>query len=326
MYRMPSEMILWVGLWVGILSVLLVVNIGLWVTRRATYAVWVMHLLSLALGIVCAHRVYQALSSGQIKSLRTDTLLTSLEAAVVLLGGALALYFALPIGRERSKRMGGLNLAPVLQLVEDLVYICDSTGAVMMCNHPEMEQRLFSGSCGSLSELLARLEGGSANPDADQALILGQGLGPMPPTEVSVPGHGHYLMTVSPVAAKAGGPVATVVTLHDVSDEYALSQIIAERNRELQAANKKLREYVGVAAHLEAERERLRLLNHLHEQLIEEIQGIVTDLKPLMSSDREDLPALRAAAEVFGDRLRGIYRDVRLKVSEIKPPDKGVES
>ncbi len=84
----------------------------------------------------------------------------------------------------------------------------------------------------------------------------------------------------------------------------------------LEAANSKLARYIKMAGVLEAEKERLRILEQLQAALIKKIEDAVVRVDELQ---REYLthPAYNAEIRIAANSLRSIYRDVRESVNQI---------
>ena len=127
----------------------------------------------------------------------------------------------------------------------------------------------------------------------------------------------YFLLKTAPVLAGRKNLVAFIILLHDVSSEKTLSMEIEKKNKNLEDVNRQLISYVEVAQVLEAERERLKLLESIQNDLMDKINLIIIELKQIYHREYSSATDFQRDIFPITEKLRNLYRVIRSTIQNI---------
>jgi len=224
------------------------------------------------------------------------------------------LTLAFTLGRERKYQHLSPNIQKALSCILDIVFVVDQDGEITNINHPEEFASMF-GSVGHIDQLIDFMESNYSTSWKD-----GKEMNAIATTAVcELELHdqaAHYLLKMTPIEMREGGRVGYTAVLEDISAVKDSEKILRRQNDDLKQANERLSHYVRVTGALDAEKERLNILEHVQSTLINDIEKIVLNLGRIKQSCFED-GSYPDAMRNIASQLRQVYSTVRHAVGEI---------
>ncbi len=222
------------------------------------------------------------------------------------------LFAGVSVLAVRKNRTGRVNrsqdIAQALSIIEDIVFVADMDGVITQVNHPAAFSALF-GKINTMNELdnvmtqkCCLFQGSADNGYAARELIF-------------IDTGAQYIYRLSPIT-KDGKPMGYTAVLEDVAAVRQSETILREQNDYLRQANEKLSSYVKVAGALEAEKERLQILEHVQATLIRDVEEALNEIRRT-EAERFTDGSYRAAAKALAAQLRDVYKEVRGTISRI---------
>ncbi len=225
-----------------------------------------------------------------------------------VLGGAAAVFV---LRKRRSDTNLSQNIARALAGINDVVFVVDRDGFVTHINHPERYRDLF-GDIGTMDELVQFMnancspvwvqEPNALTDTACRELFFSK-------TDT------YDIFWVSPITV-SGNHIGYTAVLEDVTTVKRGETKLREQNEYLRQANARLANYVKVAGALEAEKERLQILEHVQVTLINDIEQALTAVRQIKKYSFQD-DTYRSAAKGLAQQLRAVYNEVRKAVGAI---------
>ncbi len=207
-------------------------------------------------------------------------------------------------GPKRNYKHLSPNILNALSNIEDIVFVIDRDGAITHINHPKKYTSLF-GDIDHIDQLISFME---VNYSLDKS-------------QLTIPGaNSYYSFKITPIVINKASPLGYTAVLEDVSAIKNSEKLLQERNESLKEANEKLSTYVEVAGELDAEKERLKLLNHIQETLINDIEKVLLNYGKVKNDCFEDFSYPRVMKDI-ANQLREVYSTVRQAVNRIAGKD-----
>ncbi len=235
------------------------------------------------------------------KGFRTAGVILLILCTITVITSAIVFLLKAP---GKALRFGSsTDLQAIFTAVDDLILVVDYKGNIVDVNHPER----LRGMCNDaevFSEAIIELERKTQDPfrpfpgDINEIADAWQ-------SEFHLPlENTYYLLSISPIILGANRVGFTVV-FQDITAIKQSEIELKEQNIHLEAANSKLARYIKMAGVLEAEKERLRILEQLQAALIKKIEDAVVRVDELQ---REYLtpPAYNAEIRNAANSLRSI--------------------
>lgn len=231
-----------------------------------------------------------------------------------LSGSSLIIGFAVALLRGRKYHYQNLsqNIKNTLSSIEDIVFMIDGDGSVAYINHPHQYHARF-GDAVNMEQLRYLIQSKyAADLDSGKPPDSFEG-----PAEYELTFHQrvHGRLRISPIVI-GGKPLSYTAVLEDISAVKQTEHTLREQNEFLIRANEELSQYVKVAGVLDAERERLHILEHVQETLIQDIEKALHTILQIKQHCFED-ESYRPAMNRLAAQLRQVYSDVRCAVNQI---------
>lgn len=256
-------------------------------------------MMSMAVFVLPMARVYLKLSRISLTAF-----------GVGLFCGAVAIMIC---GRKHNYRILPQNMESALSSIEDVVFVIDRDGLVTHINHPEKYHSLF-GNIGSVDQLLSFMQA-----SCSACWKYGETLDALQGTAVCElmfnASQTYCIFEISPIIID-GNRLGYTAVLEDVSVIKQGEKILREQNDYLKQANRKLSNYVRVAGALEAEKERLQILEHVQVTLIRDIEKALSTIHQTGERQFEN-EAYQVVMKNLATQLRQTYREVRNAVGKI---------
>lgn len=206
------------------------------------------------------------------------------------------------------------NLREVFSSTDDLIAIADWSGKFTEINHPETLETLLGQPCESLSLLRDRLQRLSGR----QAEVFAT-FGTAAPWQEEIAFDGHFfLVATASVISPASEIIGTVVLFHDIREARLAAMALADRNRELAAANLQLEQQVQVETRLAHAEETVSLIDTVQRDLAERLSQTLALIREALSQTDSMASATPSVREAIVLSLRETYQSVRKTVQTLK--------
>ena len=209
------------------------------------------------------------------------------------------------------------TIADALESIEDIVFVIDRDGSIMHINHPEKYSTLL-GNISTMKQLYCFAMDHSILPK-ESVKTLGNLSDPVSYELYFQPFNMHCILRISPIIIGNTRKGYTAV-LEDVSDIRSSEYNLQQQNESLKLANGKLSNYIKAAGALEAEKERLQILEQVQKTIIHDMEKALSYTRTLKQSYSQIGTHENALKELAG-QLRQIYQKVRHAVGEIAGKD-----
>lgn len=217
-------------------------------------------------------------------------------------------------GRKHNYQNLSPNILNALSNIENIVFVVDRDGEITHINHPKKYTSLF-GNIEGINQLISFIESTcSACWKYDKGIdtIEGSAVCEL----VFHDAKAHYILKITPIINNDGSRLGYTAVLEDISLTKASEKLLQERNDSLKQANERLSNYVRVAGALDAEKERLAILEHVQATLIFDIEKILLNLGKVKQNCFEDY-SYPVVMKNIATQLREVYSNVRHAVSKI---------
>lgn len=221
-------------------------------------------------------------------------------------------------GKTRTYKNMSTNILNALSSINDIVFVVDVDGNISHINHPIKYNSLF-GKIENVNNLTHFMElNCCANWKYSKGIDL---IEDTATCQVSFNNSKtHYIFKLTPIIISNGSPLGYTAVLEDISVIKASEALLQERNHYLTAANERLSNYVRVAGALEAEKERLAILEHVQETLICHIEKILLTIGRNKQNCFDDY-TYSTFMKNLATQLREVYNTVRNSVNKIAGKD-----
>lgn len=214
------------------------------------------------------------------------------------------------------------NLKTVFTEMEDLALIVDYKGSIAEVNHPERLLSLLGTECNTMSVLMTRLHEITSDNRFEELESRFLEAREMLQLEIHFPEQNqYYLLSLTPLDVSGAYSGATIV-LHDITELKISEQQLKLHNEYLKEANQKLSSYVRIANVLEAEKERLSLLQQIQTVLSCRLEEVIAYVRNIRESTFDNNTYKNEVSRV-ADMLRDVYKEVRLSVQSISGKERG---
>lgn len=211
-----------------------------------------------------------------------------------------------------------VNLFNAFSVLEELVFVVDLDGTITHVNHMDVFQKLF-GEIKTLSELMVFMEQeGIATYEAlDQKIQHLQNInGEMHHSALNK----CFYFDIRPVVTNKRQHAGYTVVIQDITEIKDSEKTLEQRNIFLEQANAKLNHYVSVSSALEAENERLVMIDHIQTTLIHQIEQSLIHLKRIQEVSFKDKTHSEDLKDLSTE-LRKIYKEIRSSVDKMSRKD-----
>lgn len=214
------------------------------------------------------------------------------------------------------------NLKTVFKTVDDLVLVADDRGQIIDVNYPELFESMqleadtidnlieklrqytvsdgLSGSCTSLINLTIR---------SQRELFL---------TALD----SWFVLSIAPILSK-GGVRGYILIFQDISNIRKTEEALSLKNIELENARCRLSGELALAGTLDAEKERLKVLEQIQTMLLHRIEHAVSSVQDIKNRRKVGSIAYKADVTLLADQLRLIYKEVRMSVGYLSGKEGG---
>lgn len=214
------------------------------------------------------------------------------------------------------------NLKSVFTSMEDLALIVDYEGFISEVNHPERLLSLLGREFNTMSTFMTRLREIASDNSFEELESTFLEAREMLQLEIHFPEQNqHYLLSLTPLDLNGAYCGATIV-LHDITELKASEQQLKLHNEYLKEANQKLSSYVRIANVLEAEKERLTLLQQVQTVMSCRMEEVIAYVRNIRESTLDNNIYKNEVSKV-ADMLRDVYKEVRLSVQSISGKERG---
>ncbi len=311
------DMIVKISILLALLLALLVVNIYLKISRKKNFIISGIHIASFFGGMF----LFCLLIEISILDLPSDIFYrqAGIWAMIFCIAALLVTARAYLINRNSATNMlVSPDLSTVFLAIEDIAVICDYNGNIIETNQSPHEKKFFGENGTTIEDLLSFL---LSNTDQSnhEALISGlRNPKRLHRFEIHLTGSDdYYLVTVSPIMADKINFIGSTIVFHDIKEEKMLLAEINHQHQLLQNANAKLTEYVKMANVLEAEKERLKLLQNIQADLIVKIENVSANIQSILNTENHSLKDYQNKIAKVAKQLRKIYMDIRKSINRI---------
>ena len=300
-----------------VMLTLCAVNIFIYVRHRKSLLTIFLHISSLFLliGLFCLiiDNVILDLSFESIY--RTAAYVSFILSGISVVAGTSAIIIK---SRKESLSFGfSPNLEAVFFSSDSLSLVADYSGTITQVNHPEKLYALCRKQA-NLTNILLGLKD-RVNTDWSFPADIREITESMQCEVAFYERKEFYLLKVSPIISGNAG-VGFTVLFEDISAIRQGEIKLNEQNALLAQANEKLAHFVKIAGALEAQKERLNILEQIQATLIEKIERAISSICNIQSNSFENGAYQNDIREV-ANLLRSVYADVRSSVSQIAGKD-----
>lgn len=258
----------------------------------------VFHMISEAVIVLPLHTFYCKLS--QITLLLTGFSMT---------GGIIT---ALALGQKHSWRNLYYNIQDALSRIEDVVFVIDPDGIITYINHPSEYCALF-GDIDKMQPLLFYIkEHLGVNVESLDTL---HDSSDMLTYELDFDRSNAYIFRISPIII-GNTQCGYTAVLENISTIRVSEKVLQEQIERFEQANRKLSNYIKAAGALEAEKERLQILQQVQETLIRDIEKALFCIQDIKQHRFKD-DTYQTEMKKLAAQLREIYQKVRSAVGQI---------
>lgn len=214
------------------------------------------------------------------------------------------------------------NLKTVFNTVDDIVLVADDRGQIIDINYPE-QLKLMQLDADTLQNFIGKLRQHSVSGelcDFSDNLIKS-------PTRT----HGElfigpwerwFVLTMAPILSK-DELLGYILILQDISNIRKTEQALNLKNVELETARCRLAGEIALAGALDAEKERLRVLEHIQTMLLHRIEHAVSSAQDIKNRHKVGSVAYKDDVMLLADQLRRIYKEVRMSVGDLSGKERG---
>ncbi len=173
-----------------------------------------------------------------------------------------------PAARRGRASVSAPDLRHVFAETDDIIVIADWSRRITEINHPERLWQAVGQSCETLSELARALQ---AHAGSTTSGTVSFDSGDSWTGEIAL-GEDVFLVGSAPVTDREpNARVGTLVLFHDIREERLRALRLAEKNRELTAANRQLAQQVQVETKLARAEETASLLETVQRDLADRL-------------------------------------------------------
>lgn len=214
------------------------------------------------------------------------------------------------------------NTTDALSRIEDVVFVIDRQGAITYVNHPQ-ELKDFIGALTTMEELEAFLVQNGFHEKSDMR-FKDLGASSLNYELVHKELGRNKTLSLCPIILKDKRLGYTAI-LEDVTAIRNSEALLQEQNEKLIWANGKLSSFIKAAGDLEAEKERLIIINKIQETLISDMEKAMQDINTIKSTDLEK-GLYKSDLKGLAVKLRHIYQKVRSSVVQISGKERGYDT
>jgi hypothetical protein len=215
------------------------------------------------------------------------------------------------------------DLKSVFASIDDLAIIIDYKGIITEINHPKRLETLLGNNLETLEELMSKLRNKtskSSHAGLETRLLK---MNCKEQFEIHfIEEAADYLFSLTPIVAGKSHLGATIV-MYNITEKKNSEQQMKILNNYLENANRKLSDYVKIASVLEAEKERLSLLEQVQRDLVYKIEMAIAYVHHIQITRYDSMPAYKKDIAKIADMLRDVYRDVRNSILRISRKERG---
>jgi signal transduction histidine kinase len=311
---LESDIIIKISVFIVFLVLLTGLNIYLQVSRKRTFLLTSITVVSLFIGVfLFCLAMETAIIDLPLEKTFRDVKMAALYLGLLTFLGTVGYFFL------RHKPVSDTSLSPdlsaIFQVLDDIAVISDSQGNIVEVKQPRGETSFQDcKNMDDISQVLLQEAAQTFHPEIRDAFqdLLGEHQ-----FEVCLENRQqYYLVKISPILSARGRRIGAAVLFHNIKREKLLLREIEDYNQSLTDANAKLADYMETASVLEAEKERLRVFQKIQTDLLEKIQSITADL-PAAQELSEDDENIRKNLERLAAELREVYDQVRKSVRSI---------
>ena len=207
-----------------------------------------------------------------------------------------------------------LNLSHAFEKLDELVFVVDSDGTITHINHQDQFEQIF-GQSKTLVELFDFIE--ACGFESNEVLSQKKRMLESFAIEMSFPAQEVcYFFDMRPVIMKSGQLVGFTAVIQNMTEIKKSEITLEKRNGYLEQANAKLNHYVTVSSALEAENERLLVIDHLQKTLISQIEQSLHHLRHINMLGFKEHTYSDDLKEL-SHQLREIYKEIRSSVDKM---------
>ncbi len=301
---------------IAIMMVLVVFNMYLLARHKKSLASIVVHIVS---AFVTAGVIFYMIGTALFVLPEADSYmhLAGFAFFTSLLCGVTGAVVLAVIGKKHTMRNLPQNIPQAFKNIEALVFVIGQDGMISHINH-DKKYRDYFGDIDTIDGMLAYLnehcESGKKLPkdlDALQNNTSCELILPESSTSVQI--------SVQPVYYREHFLGYTAV-IEDITSVRQTEKDLEEQNEILELANSRLARYIKDAGALEAEKERLMILDKLQQTLIADIEQSLQQMSDMKQHAFDDHTYRYMMKELAAD-LRKIYDKVRSTVGQISGKD-----
>lgn len=303
---------------IAILTIVLsgIVTMYLLVRHKRNNLYWMVSMLSiLCMMILVFHLMNVALSPYKISQIYHQ-----LEKITIVIACAwfiICIVFFIIKMNKNAYFEKSVSILSLFSRVEAVVIVTGKEGNISYVNHPEELEQIF-GDVKNIKEIICSISKLSQDQDDrlfnDKVECLSEKR--FSGEFFSSANETYYAYKMNPIRTKQKQYLGNTIVFEDISDIRLQEIELEEQNKQLLNSNQKLKNYVNVAVSLEAEEERLRLLEEIQMTLIQDIEGVLEEIELLKKNYFSD-DSYQSDFLILADKLRQIYQTVRKTVGKI---------
>lgn len=208
------------------------------------------------------------------------------------------------------------DLKSVFNAIDDLALVFDYRGVIAEANHPEMLSGLFP-NANSLKDILTELGKSSERLELNDLDYDHTYIRKKLQSEVQLAkNEAWYNVSFLPIVS-GEDYLGSIIILQNITAIKQTEQLLRLQNGYLADANQKLINYVQIASVLEAENERLKLMERIQADLIYKIENAVSLVQRIQKEQYFSQKQFKEDVTDAADLLRSVYKDVRCSIGKI---------
>ena len=208
------------------------------------------------------------------------------------------------------------DLKSIFSNIDDLIIVMDYRGVIVNINNSKKFNELFKAN-NSLVDIQNTINRDAANQNTifkkDNLLLINE----KKKEELYFSESDKYFIAIINPILSGSNKLGLTFVFHDITEIKKYQIQIKEQNEYLDRSNKKLSEYIKIALVLEAENERLKLLESIQSELINKIENVAFKINQMQKQSYEDEMKYRNDIKQAADELRSVYSDVRKSIKQI---------